>query len=326
MSDRSNSISLHLNSISPIHIHTNSRVAPEPVLYSNHNNNDIATSIRQHNSTDAQFVEPHDTVNAGSNTVFYTHDAAQQQQRDHATMLVTRQNSDMTSRDRSDDIKLYSQQLIHYKYVDDKRDIYNNTVNEPLHVILPNNRIMIAQCSHVIKSISTTNNNDNESNDEQNNYNNNNSTTRQRINRNTIGSIIMYYNANPYSLPDILYSKYKYYAILSIILMLCDILLFTLLYAKANIFDYYLTQYYSGNDSLMYTLNIITCALGLSGLLLHDTRMMTLFTILWYCISLYSLLRVYSVVQYVHFILQIFTCHSVRQCRLLVTSMWSNPL
>lgn len=226
----------------------------------------------------------------------------------HSSVLHNRQNS--TSHIKQYSTELYTQQLTHYKLVDDKRNVPANSADEPIHVILPNKRILIGQVSKAVAS------------------NSNDTAVQQRTNvtRTNASDIVMYFNFNKFELPPSVQHKYNVYCVLTALLLVADLALVSALYFSAAFFDPNLAQSYSGNDALMYAINILCLTLCAVGLILRDERMLTVFNMCYYTAALISLLRVYSFVQYSHFILQLAVCHTARVCRVTAAPVWTTPL
>lgn len=300
---------------SPLHSSRSSitRVAPAPIDINHvqlntpssydqhHNNNNTPHDVAIMNNV--QFIDPN-TINNNmdtndNNIIISSSD-------DKHPALHHRQPSTSTNK-QTHNTNLYTSQLIHYKLVDDKRNTPLNTSDEPIHIILPNNKILLGQQY--------------KSNDAQ-------STAIQQARPNITrhSNILMYFNFNIFELPQSLQHKYRVYCILTIVLLLADLSLITSIYFYGGYFDPNLTQYYSGNDIIMYITNILCIILCYVGLYLRDQRILVTFNVLYYISSVISLLRVYSLVQYSHFIIQLAICHTSRVCRMTAAPLWTNPL
>eukprot|EP00808_Paulinella_micropora_P002769 g69915.t1 len=73
---------------------------------------------------------------------------------------------------------------------------------------------------------------------------------------------------------------------------------------------------------LTFAASILMLALGLIGWNLHDTRILTLFVVLFYVDALINLVRVSNVVDFTHFVVQIVICQIVRQYKLTLMADW----
>jgi len=78
-------------------------------------------------------------------------------------------------------------------------------------------------------------------------------------------------------------------------------------------------------DGLSYSVTVMILVLGLLGMQLRDTRIITLFLVVFYVDSLLSLIRVYTVLQFSHYIIQLAICHIMSQFKSTLLATWFQP-
>ena len=111
---------------------------------------------------------------------------------------------------------------------------------------------------------------------------------------------------------------------LLLVLFALDFVLVCLVYANAG-----WAQPASFSDGQMdattFACTLCEIALGLVAMRGKDTRILTLFVVLYYADALINLLRVYSVLQITHFILQLAICQIMTQYKVTLQPTWFTP-
>lgn len=111
-------------------------------------------------------------------------------------------------------------------------------------------------------------------------------------------------------------------------LLLVDVVLVSLIYFLGrSIGDS--ASYNSGPgsfDTLTYTTTMLELGLAVMALILRNTRLATMFMVVYYIDALINLIRVYSVLQFAHFILQLAINHVMGQFKTALLPNWAAPL
>lgn len=232
--------------------------------------------------------------------------------------------------------EMYHQPLLHYKYVTDRSRSRHNVLQQPLddedektplQVLLPgsDSRQMVLATSDVklFKQLVAPS---------AQAAGNRSSITQQprgsaRAATTSATEFLLYFNHHlNRTLANPLAHKYNIYVALTFVFVVIDMILVSCLYFIPNVFDSNLSQDYSGNTLVMYITCMICLAAVVISVILRDIRLMYLLCVVYYSLSLIQLLRIYSVVQFSHFVMQLAVCHALRQVRVTLTPIWTEPL
>lgn len=104
-------------------------------------------------------------------------------------------------------------------------------------------------------------------------------------------------------------------------LMPADIVLVTSMFFGGTIID----APFSLVDLFTYLCTLATLIIGLLAVRYRHNRTLAFFRIVFYVDAIMNLVRVYSITQFSHFILQIAICHIVTQLRNLLLPSWFVP-
>jgi len=76
---------------------------------------------------------------------------------------------------------------------------------------------------------------------------------------------------------------------------------------------------------LTFVCTVFTLLLGIIGMRLKDTRIITCFIVVFYIDALVNLVKVYTVLQFSHFVVQLAVCHVMGQYKLTLVPSWFFP-
>jgi len=107
----------------------------------------------------------------------------------------------------------------------------------------------------------------------------------------------------------------------------CDFVLITVIFLQGGSSAQYPLSdgHQAVSDSLSYSVTVMILALGVVGMQLRDTRLISLFLAVFYVDSLLSLIRVYTVLQFSHYIIQLAICHIMSQLKSTLMATWFQP-
>jgi hypothetical protein len=204
---------------------------------------------------------------------------------------------------------IFNRPLIYYKRENPlnkrgKKKFSANDENNPVQIILPNNSVCLGYPAHKGADSGSQAALDNASN------------------VNDIDNVIVYANANEEQR-----SRGKVFFCLAWFLFAADLVLISVLYSKAANTDD--TTFNSGSrelNKISYGCVVLEIALGLIGMLFKSQRLLTVFIVAFYIDSLINLIRVYSVLQFVHFVLQISLAHIMTQYKYSLGPIWFQPI
>eukprot|EP00457_Paulinella_chromatophora_P012208 gb/GEZN01012401.1/.p1 GENE.gb/GEZN01012401.1/~~gb/GEZN01012401.1/.p1 ORF type:complete len:228 (+),score=17.30 gb/GEZN01012401.1/:55-738(+) len=113
-------------------------------------------------------------------------------------------------------------------------------------------------------------------------------------------------------------------ACIVVFLFPADFFLVTMIYIDSTILGENV-QPVDNYPGMAFAAAVIMLSLGLLGWKLQETRILTLFIVLFYVDALINLIRVANVVHFTHFVLQIVICQIVRQYKLTLMADWVSP-
>jgi len=120
-------------------------------------------------------------------------------------------------------------------------------------------------------------------------------------------------------------NRTKVFACLLYFLLPADLILITTIFFRGAIFNDPVVGDEDVAEGLTYAATLLTICLGVAGIKLEDTRVVSLFMTLFYIDALINLIRVYTVLHFAHFIIQIIICQVMRQFKITLQSTWFSP-
>jgi len=115
------------------------------------------------------------------------------------------------------------------------------------------------------------------------------------------------------------------YAYILFLLLPADLILITTILFQNSSQSPLLDMEHTNGEALTYSSSLLILLLGFASVKLRDTRLISLFIVLYWLDAIINLIRVYTVLQFCHFIAQILICQSMRFYGLTLQASWFTP-
>lgn len=118
----------------------------------------------------------------------------------------------------------------------------------------------------------------------------------------------------------------RIFTLVLLVLLLADLVIVSLIYFGRESIESALAAERTGDvETAAY--GFVMAALGMAaiGMLLKNARILTLFIVVYYVDAILTLVRVYTVAQFIHFLLQMGICYCCNQFRGALIANWFSP-
>lgn len=116
--------------------------------------------------------------------------------------------------------------------------------------------------------------------------------------------------------------KTKLFACLLLFLIPADLILICTIYFLGGPVVDTMTYEAGTMDLATFLSALVALALGVVGMKLHDTRLLTLFIVVFYIDAIINLVRVSSILQLAQFFMQISVCHVTSLYKISLVPQW----